>query len=80
MTKEWVDFFLKHEHAGGSDDITFGFGPENATWLPIRDNWDCNGVDTIGLYDPQEGGLTTQGPCRLAQSSCLAKNSMSYLF
>jgi hypothetical protein len=33
-------------------DYVFGFGAPNAGWLPIAGDWDGDGCDSIGLYDP----------------------------
>ncbi|MCC6745080.1 MAG: hypothetical protein IT175_14560, partial [Acidobacteria bacterium] len=32
--------------------MTAGYGPPPSTWVPIRGDWDGDGADSIGLYDP----------------------------
>ena len=32
--------------------MTFAFGTPGAGWLPIVGDWDEDGVDSVGLYDP----------------------------
>ena len=36
------------------------FGPSNQSpdWIPIAGDWNGDGIDTIGLYDPSIGKLT----------------------
>jgi hypothetical protein len=34
-------------------DLTFGYGAGGASWTPIVGDWNGNGIDTIGLFDPQ---------------------------
>jgi len=36
----------------GYADVTFTYGKANAGWKPIAGDWDGNGTDTIGLYNP----------------------------
>jgi ELWxxDGT repeat protein len=51
-------FYLRCANDSGYSDYTFGYGephasdPDNA-WLPIAGDWDGDGVDTVGLYDPR---------------------------
>jgi hypothetical protein len=35
--------------------VTFRFGPTASTWKPIAGDWDQDGVDTVGLYNPATG-------------------------
>jgi len=47
-------FLLRDANIGGvlNGDYTFSFGTPNAGWLPIAGDWDGNGRETVGLYDP----------------------------
>ena len=36
----------------GYADVTFAYGPAGAGWIPIAGDWDGDGKDTIGLYNP----------------------------
>lgn len=39
-------------------DVVFSFGPrDNAGWQPITGDWDGDGIDTVGLYDPNGGAF-----------------------
>jgi hypothetical protein len=44
---------LRNSNDEGLADAPFAYGPgNNAGWLPIVGDWDGNGTDTIGLFDP----------------------------
>ncbi|MFB3882651.1 MAG: S8 family serine peptidase, partial [Armatimonadota bacterium] len=45
-------FYLRHFSSTGYADVSFRYGPAPSTWLPIAGDWDGNGTDTIGLYNP----------------------------
>ncbi|MCC6743805.1 MAG: hypothetical protein IT175_08070, partial [Acidobacteria bacterium] len=53
--------FLKNTNGYGAADIAFAFGPANPNpelqWKPITGDWNGDGVDTIGLYDPATGNF-----------------------
>ena len=36
-------------------DYLFNFGPTNSGWKPIVGDWGGEGIDTVGLYDPENG-------------------------
>ena len=36
----------------GYADVTFAYGAAGAGWIPIAGDWNGDGKDTIGLYDP----------------------------
>ena len=36
----------------GYADVAFAYGPAGAGWIPIAGDWDGNGTDTLGLYNP----------------------------
>jgi hypothetical protein len=50
------NFYLRNSNTTGSADIQLGFGwvptPPDPSLIPIAGDWDGNGTDTIGLYDP----------------------------
>jgi hypothetical protein len=49
-------FYLKNGNTTGFADTTFAYGAPPTGWLPIAGDWDGNGTDTVGLYDPAHGG------------------------
>jgi hypothetical protein len=44
--------FLRNTNSPGPADYSFGYGPAGSGWTPLAGDWDVNGTDTIGLYDP----------------------------
>lgn len=55
-------FHLKNVNANGPEnrgaDVILKFGPAgNFGWTPLAGDWDGDGVDTLGLYDPSVGGF-----------------------
>jgi hypothetical protein len=46
------NFFLRSSNSPGVSNISFGYGPAGAAWLAVAGDWDGDGVDTVGLYDP----------------------------
>ena len=51
----------------GPADVTFTFGAGGKGYVPIAGDWDGNGIDTVGLYDPATGAFflsnkNTPGP------------------
>ncbi len=52
-------FHLKNANvAGGGADLAFCYGPGgNRGWIPLVGDWDGNGTDTVGLYDPSSAGF-----------------------
>ena len=37
---------------GGIAAVEIGFGAADAGWLPVAGDWDGDGIDAVGLYDP----------------------------
>ena len=35
--------------------MNFHFGPQNSKFIPLVGDWNGDGKDTIGLYDPEQG-------------------------
>ncbi len=55
-------FYLKNVNANPPSDpgadVAFTFGPRgDRGWQPLVGDWDGDGVDTVGLYDPAVGGF-----------------------
>jgi capsular polysaccharide biosynthesis protein len=50
-------FFLASDPVPKATDFAnmFNFGPPGAGWLPLSGDWDGDGVDSVGLYDPHKG-------------------------
>jgi hypothetical protein len=48
-------WFERNSNSSGGADIIFGYGPSNLGWMPLRGDWNGDGVDTPGLYDPSSG-------------------------
>jgi hypothetical protein len=44
-------FFLEEADGSGTTQV-FDFGPSGAAWLPVAGDWDGDGFDSVGLYDP----------------------------
>jgi hypothetical protein len=44
--------YLRNSNTTGAADQTVAYGSPGAGWLPIAGDWDGNGSDTLGLYDP----------------------------
>ena len=47
-------FYLRNTNNSGYADLTFAYGRPNAGWLPIAGDWNGDGKDTIGLYNPDD--------------------------
>jgi len=43
-------FYLRNQFSGGSPDSIFAFGQSG--WLPVAGDWNGDGVDSIGVYNP----------------------------
>jgi hypothetical protein len=48
-------WYLRNSLTTGVADITIGYGPPGAGWLPLVGDWDGNGTTTVGLYNPATG-------------------------
>jgi hypothetical protein len=48
-------FFLRNTNTAGPADVTYGYGPPAAGWVPLAGDWDGNGTRTPGLYDSATG-------------------------
>jgi hypothetical protein len=49
------EFHLKTGNRDGPAEIIVRYGPQNQGWQPLAGDWDGDGVDTIGAYDPVTG-------------------------
>jgi hypothetical protein len=49
-------FYLRNTNTAGYADTSFQFGPAGlpagSQWIPIAGDWEGNGTDTVGLYNP----------------------------
>lgn len=66
-------WFLRNAQSSGPADITISYGPSNASWVPLAGDWDGNGTDTPGLYNPATGtfflrNTSTNGPANIVFS------------
>jgi len=50
-------WYLRNAASGGVAHQAFTYGPATTTWVPLRGDWNGDGVETIGLYDPASGGF-----------------------
>ncbi|MEA1052574.1 hypothetical protein U5801_22595, partial [Lamprobacter modestohalophilus] len=48
-------FYLRNANSGGTADATFLYGPGGRGWQPLVGDWNGNGIETIGLYNPSAG-------------------------
>ena len=46
---------LRNAVIGAPPEIEFSFGPANQGWLPIAGDWNGQGYDKVGVYDPVTG-------------------------
>jgi hypothetical protein len=47
-----ASWFLRNSNSGGFADLAFNYGPTGTNWIPISGDWNGDGIDTPGLYDP----------------------------
>ena len=45
----------------GTGDVMIPFGPKGGRQLPVAGDWDGNGIDAVGLYDPLRGQFLLHG-------------------
>ena len=43
---------LRNSNSGGQADVLFQFGPAGSGWKPLAGNWNDEGGDSIGAFDP----------------------------
>ena len=48
-------FFLRNSNTAGQCDFAFQFGTAGQDYIPLAGDWDGDGIETIGLYDPVTG-------------------------
>lgn len=46
-------FYLRNSNSAGAADIAVSFG--NAGWFPVTGDWNGDGADTVGAFDPTTG-------------------------
>ena len=54
-------FFLRYTDDSGYADSTFVYGKLAADWISLAGDWDGNGIDTVGLYDPATSKFYLEG-------------------
>lgn len=50
-------WFLRNTNSSGGGDIVFTFGAGGVTQVPLRGDYNNDGIDTIGIYDQTNGGF-----------------------
>jgi ribosomal protein S16 len=55
-------FSLRNSDTADAAQVDFAFSPTGAadTWIPLAGDWDGDGVDSIGLYDPSSSWFYLQ--------------------
>jgi hypothetical protein len=55
-------FSLRNSDTAGAAQVDLAFSPTGAsdTWIPLAGDWDGDGVDSIGLYDPSSSWFYLQ--------------------
>jgi hypothetical protein len=57
-------WFLNDLNQPGPADMTFNYGPDAAKkWLPVRGDWNGDGMDSQGLYDPTTSSFFLKDVC-----------------
>ena len=47
-----LDILSAYVNNTGYANVTFGYGPADGKWTPLVGDWNGDGIDTIGLYNP----------------------------
>jgi hypothetical protein len=71
---ETAAFFLRNSNTGGVADITFTYAPAGMVRIPIVGDWDGDGTDTIGIYNPQTAAFFL----RNSITGCIADITFTY--
>jgi hypothetical protein len=51
-------WYLKHTNdPNDQTNTSFYYGPAGTNWLPIAGDWNGDGIDSVGLYDPTSGNF-----------------------
>jgi hypothetical protein len=45
-------FYLRNSNDAGFANVTFQYGPAGSGWTPLVGDWNGDGADTVGLYNP----------------------------
>jgi hypothetical protein len=57
-------WFMRELNVPGPADMTFNFGPSTAeNWIPVRGDWNGDGMDSQGLYDPLTSAFFLKDVC-----------------
>ena len=65
---------LRNSNSGGVADLTITYGPAGAGWVPLVGDWNGDGVDTVGLYNPSASTFYL----RTSNSSGVAELAFGY--
>jgi hypothetical protein len=50
-------WFLRNSNSPGPADVIVGYGGGDDHYVPVRGDWDGDGIDTIGFYDSSGGDV-----------------------
>ena len=56
-------WFLRDSNTPGPADLTFSYGPAGVAWPPLAGDWNGDGVDTPGLFDPVNSAFFLRNAC-----------------
>jgi FG-GAP-like repeat len=48
-------WYLRNSNSSGAVDVSFGYSPGSSAEIPLVGDWDGDGKDTIGMYEPVVG-------------------------
>ncbi|MEQ8667699.1 MAG: choice-of-anchor D domain-containing protein, partial [Pirellulales bacterium] len=68
-------FALNTQNLPGSTDITVSLPDVFASWKPFAGDWNNDGTDDVGLYDPASGTFRLQGVADVTGFSPAGRNS-----
>ena len=79
-------FYLRNSTSlqGASDlgyaDVVFAFGAPGAGWIPLVGDWNGDGKDTIGLYDPTTSKFYLRNTTSLQSASDLGYADVAFSY
>ena len=57
MSRQQARTSSRIQNSGGGADVVFTYGPSASTLAPLVGDWDGDGIETIGLYNPTTGAF-----------------------